>query len=350
MIAFGAVSSVGGGITGTINEPIDLNNNGGGYGCLQVVDAGTNVTFAGPINVASTSTIGGTSHFAITGNVTGSAVTLSKVGTNRLDWTSASDYAGDARVVSGTLSIAADTLQYSTLKMVSYDSGTLILGGDTVLGGLKGDRDLSLAGNSTCVSVGNNNQDTTYSAALSNTALKKIGTGTLTLTGANTYGGLTTVVNGTLDLGASAFDAVLNTAGTARGADIQGGRLVFDYSSTGVSPVDTVRNNLLTSYAAGSGSLLSGPMFTSTGSALGYGIGYADDPVAMTVTAQVAVYGDANLDGTVNILDLAALGQNWKQTGKHWADGDFNYDGVVNLLDLAILGQNWKQSLTGISI
>ena len=88
-------------------------------------------------------------------------------------------------------------------------------------------------------------------------------------------------------------------------------------------------------------------MYTSTGSALGYGIGYADSGTA--VTAQVAVYGDANLDGTVNILDLAALGANWKQTGKHWADGDFNYDGTVNLLDLAILGAHWKQTLTGIT-
>ena len=61
------------------------------------------------------------------------------------------------------------------------------------------------------------------------------------------------------------------------------------------------------------------------------------------------LYGDANLDGTVNLLDLATLGQHWKQTG-YWADGDFNYDGVVNLLDLAILAQNWKQSLTGVSM
>ena len=70
----------------------------------------------------------------------------------------------------------------------------------------------------------------------------------------------------------------------------------------------------------------------------------------LAVTVKPAVFGDANLDGTVNILDLAALGQNWKQTGKHWADGDFNYDGVVNILDLALLAQHWDQSLTGISL
>ena len=187
------------------------------------------------------------------------------------------------------------------------------------------------------------------SAVVHATGLTKLGAGTLTLTGANTYTGLTTVTQGTLRLGPPSYEAVLHTTTTGLGADIQGGYLVFAYSLTAPTPVDTVRANLLASYTAGSGSLVSGPMYTSTGSALGYGIGYVDDPVAMTVTAQVAVYGDTNLDGTVNILDLAALGQNWKQTGKHWADGDFNYDGTVNLLDLAILGQHWKQSLTGIS-
>ena len=74
-------------------------------------------------------------------------------------------------------------------------------------------------------------------------------------------------------------------------------------------------------------------MFTSTGALSNYGIGYVDDPVAKTVTAQVAVFGDANLDGTVNLLDLTALANHWKQTG-YWAQGDFNYDGTVNLLDL----------------
>ena len=38
VVASGAVLSVGGGLTGTVNEPIDLNGIGDGGGALQAVD------------------------------------------------------------------------------------------------------------------------------------------------------------------------------------------------------------------------------------------------------------------------------------------------------------------------
>ena len=56
--------------------------------------------------------------------------------------------------------------------------------------------------------------------------------------------------------------------------------------------------------------------------------------------------GDANLDGTVNGLDLSALAANWQSSGASWQDGDFNGDGIVNGLDLSILAQNWVSPLS----
>ncbi|HEY7115320.1 MAG TPA: dockerin type I domain-containing protein [Tepidisphaeraceae bacterium] len=55
--------------------------------------------------------------------------------------------------------------------------------------------------------------------------------------------------------------------------------------------------------------------------------------------------GDANLDGTVDFLDLAALAQNYNGVGTAPAQGDFNYDGRVDFYDLAILAQNYNTSL-----
>ncbi len=55
--------------------------------------------------------------------------------------------------------------------------------------------------------------------------------------------------------------------------------------------------------------------------------------------------GDATLDGSVNALDLNALGRNWNQTPDPWSDGDFNADGSVNAQDLNLLALNWQDSI-----
>ncbi|WP_425397541.1 PEP-CTERM sorting domain-containing protein [Aeoliella sp.] len=59
-----------------------------------------------------------------------------------------------------------------------------------------------------------------------------------------------------------------------------------------------------------------------------------------------ALAGDANLDGTVDLLDLDLLGASWSATGGFWAEANFNNqsDDVTDLLDLDILGANWGVS------
>ncbi|QDU71020.1 glycoside hydrolase family 30 beta sandwich domain-containing protein [Mucisphaera calidilacus] len=47
-------------------------------------------------------------------------------------------------------------------------------------------------------------------------------------------------------------------------------------------------------------------------------------------------YGDANLDGRVDLLDLSLLAQSFETRGG-WASGDFSGNTVVNLLDLSTL-------------
>ncbi len=55
-------------------------------------------------------------------------------------------------------------------------------------------------------------------------------------------------------------------------------------------------------------------------------------------------FGDANLDGSVGLLDLDLLGANWQANPAGWGMGDFNGDGMVSLLDLDLLGANWGAS------
>jgi cyclophilin family peptidyl-prolyl cis-trans isomerase len=61
--------------------------------------------------------------------------------------------------------------------------------------------------------------------------------------------------------------------------------------------------------------------------------------------ADVSVYsvtGDADLDGQVDVTDLAILAANWRSQDANWATADWNEDGEVDVTDLAILAANWK--------
>ena len=63
-------------------------------------------------------------------------------------------------------------------------------------------------------------------------------------------------------------------------------------------------------------------------------------PVSYDVLAAMLA-GDANGDGTVDLLDLDILGTNFGASPAAFAQGDFNEDNVVDLLDLDILGTNF---------
>jgi hypothetical protein len=67
--------------------------------------------------------------------------------------------------------------------------------------------------------------------------------------------------------------------------------------------------------------------------------------VAITVTdGSVAVCPDwdANLDESVNVLDMTLVGQHWGETGApHWVREDVNRDGAINVLDMILIGQHW---------
>ena len=91
-------------------------------------------------------------------------------------------------------------------------------------------------------------QGGTVNAKLAGTsiALNKTGSGTAVLTGANTYTGLTTLASGTLELAPAAQNAVFNLGG----ADVQGGKLIFDYNGA-ISPAATIRTLLTASYDGG---------------------------------------------------------------------------------------------------
>lgn len=128
-------------------------------------------------------------------------------------------YTGDTiPLAGGSVSpFRALSLQYSTVDLTYQANGVVGSGRSTylVLGGLKGTQNWALPTYAGGIHIGNNNKDTTYSGVMSGSGapILKIGAGTLTLGGANTYSGPTTVSAGVLALGA---DGSINNSASLR--------------------------------------------------------------------------------------------------------------------------------------
>jgi len=63
---------------------------------------------------------------------------------------------------------------------------------------------------------------------------------------------------------------------------------------------------------------------------------------------QIEMWGDADLDSDVDLLDVGTVAAHWTGAGgpqsKDWSQGDFDGDGDVGLLDVGEMSRNWTGS------
>ena len=212
------------------------------------------------------------------------------------------------------------------------------------------------------LTVGGNNASSTFDGTIQNTggnlSLTKVGTGTVIVNNpyfvadpsnpsgyvANTYQGATTVVAGTLQFNQMAAKYSVFSE-TGQGIDIQGGKAIDDYHPSPAywsDPISFLYPILQYGYQHNwTGAI---PIRSSTADA-SHGLGYYDDTTDGLFTVMYTLYGDADLNGTVNGADLNTVLSNYNQTGMSWSQGDFNYDGIVNGADLNMVLSNYNQSV-----
>jgi hypothetical protein len=133
--------------------------------------------------------------------------------------------------------------------------------------------------------------------------------------------------------------------------DFQGGNVVNDYN--GSSPIKRIRQYLASGYNGGA---WNGPGIRSSGI---LAVGYAEASSLFTtfpatfaseviddttILLRLARYGDADLNGMVNLNDFNRLAVNFGATDAFWHTGDFNYDMLVNLQDFNRLAGNFGLS------
>ena len=168
-------------------------------GTLEIGASGTLGT--GPVINNTTLTFSNSGNLTITNPISGTGRVL-KNGNGTLTLSGAVSYSGSTDVNAGTLVVGNAAFGGSALSL----SGTLDLGGQSLsVGRLGGAGAVSNSvGGAVTVTVGAGNADSLYWGSIRNgagtTSLSKTGTGTLTLSGLNTYSGATVINAGTVKL------------------------------------------------------------------------------------------------------------------------------------------------------
>ncbi len=192
----------------------------------EITDSGTAATFT--VNTAAADPYNGT--------LTGS-LNLSVTGTNTLTLDVANSYSGTTSVTGGTLADGiANALPISTALTVTSPGAFDLAGFNQEVASVTGTGTVTNSG-ATATFLVNNTAADLFAGTLSGTklALTMSGTGTLTLSGTNTYGGATTISAGALLVNGddtTATGAVAVNGGVLGGTGMIGGAVTVNTGGT----------------------------------------------------------------------------------------------------------------------
>ncbi|MFO6446274.1 autotransporter-associated beta strand repeat-containing protein [Erythrobacter sp. NE805] len=237
----------------------------------------------------------------------------------------------------GTITLVGTTTGIGAVTQGA--GGVFNLGGfDTVFGSLAGAGTVNLGAG--LLTLGGNNASTTFGGVIAGAGgrLTKVGTGTFTLTGVNTYTGLTTVSAGTLAVTASGAiagsvtnDATFTNAGSVGGSVTN----TASFTNTGTVAGSLVNNASGTASNSGTigGNVTNAGSFTNTST--GTVTGALFNNATGTATNGGTIAGGASNAGT--LTSTGTIGTGLENTGTARVQGAVN-GFVTNAGSLTLTG------------
>ena len=295
-------------VVGTLGATFDSESTGGGAWGWGVRTSGAFNSGYDDINMQGTVILTGSSNGDMQKVLTGNGgLTKSGSGTWTLGYSQSNagthdnTYAGDTTINNGTLKLRATgfgaPLPSGSAKgnVIINSPGSLDLNSRSVtINGLSGGGTVtSSAAGAVTLTVGANDQTSTFSGIIQNgsgtVALSKSGAGMLTLSGANTYTGITAITAGTLALSGSGAIAS-NTITVASGA-------TFDVSA-------------LPGFSLGAGKTLTAGSTSSSGNDIVGNLASASGTINIagtSIAGTLTVNGALTLNGGTVAFDLGSV-------------------------------------------
>jgi len=404
----GSTSTVGGGgvaLTKAGQGTVILNGTNTYTGGTYIDDAGSTVDFSADANLGAASGAltfsGGTLEDTNTGSfstarnmtlnpgggtlgvagggtliasgVISGASTLTKVDTGTLVLTGANTYIGPTTISAGTLEIGNNgaTGSLGIFAGAIIDNGNLaynLTGNVTLANAVKGSGSVTQLNTGSLVLTGVNSYtggtDINSGSVVASTAGSLPNGGPVTNNGAllvnannttgaiNGTGTITVAPSTTLSLatGSGGSSTTALTLGTLSTLNINNNHVFINYGSPANDPIDSIAALIASGYNGGTWTG-AGIMSTTAQSNPSYGIGYADsadlgNPAGLSsgqIEIAYTLLGDANLDYKVNGADFTLMAANFNDSvTAGWDKGDFNYSNTVNGDDFVLLADNFN--------